>query len=197
MDIVLASSLKSNTFSFSTFDGFLDPLNPIGTQTLKEPNCPPMQKMNKKSNTWIMSQWCKIESMHPMDTYVFECCTHTYFHKDMVRQRVGVVEVHHKLELFDLEFFMPKFASVEDQRFLSSRCSIAKKGKHLHCRETVERRSLLLHSLEASSEQVSGWASILYGLFCHLICVIKPQSFFYIQDARREREGVGSGVNRL
>ena len=61
----------------------------------------------------------------------------------MARQRLGVVEVHHKLELFDLEFFMPKLASVEDQRFLSSRCSIAKKGKHLHCRETVERRSLL------------------------------------------------------
>ena len=107
------------------------------------------------------------------------------------------------LNLFDLECFMPKLAFCRRSTFSffeMLNCEKEKrkrKRKHLHCIEMVERRSLLLHSLEASSEQVSGWASILYGLFCHLICVIKPQSFFYIQDARREREGVGSGVNRL
>ena len=131
-----------------------------------------------------MSEWCKIESMHPMDTYVFECCTHTYFHKDMVRQRVGVVEVHHKLELFDFGLFMPKLASVEDQRFLSSRCSIAKKGKHLHCRETVERRSLLF-TLE-----------VTMGSF-DTRCVYRPDPIvFYIQHTRRKGV-IASDVNIL
>ena len=48
MEIVLASTLKSNTFSFSTFDGFLDPSNPIATQTLKKPNCPNVEDEQKK-----------------------------------------------------------------------------------------------------------------------------------------------------
>ena len=94
----------------------------------------------------------------------------------MARQRVSVIEVHHKLELFDLEFFMPKLAYVEDQRFLSSRCSIAKKEKYLHCRETVKRRSLLF-SLKVT------------------MCVSAGPIVFYIQHTRRE--GVASGVNRL
>ena len=160
MEIVMASTLKNHTFSFSTLDDFLVPLNPIAIQTLKKPNCPNVED-DKKTKDGLCPSGVKYKACI-QGTHMFLNVAQRHLSRRiwLAREWVSTIKAHHKLELFDLDFLWwnRRFIFVENQRVLSFKMFNCGNGRTSPSQSTIEQKRELFSCSNASfDDQACDW----------------------------------------